>query len=84
MNEKVNMHIKFSGFVGFDKIRDARCRQIRKISKGRELLYYHRPFSKEQNFRTKWIAVNLLLMVISPNLSLRNLVLGDAFVHFLD
>jgi hypothetical protein len=34
MNEKVNMHIKFSGFVGFDKIRNARCRQIQTISKG--------------------------------------------------
>jgi hypothetical protein len=34
MNEKVNMHIKFSGFVGFDKISNARCRQIQTISKG--------------------------------------------------
>ena len=37
-----------------------------------------------REFWTKWIAVNLLLIVISPNPSLRNLVLGHAFARFLD
>jgi hypothetical protein len=83
MNEKVNMHIKFSGFLGFDMNKDDCFLEILTSQKGEGNCSTITIHSPRKRILDGVDCSEPSAMGISPNPSLRNLVLADAFVHFL-
>jgi len=89
MNEKVNMHIKFSGFMAFDMNKDNCFLEIRTSQKGRVIALPSQSIFLGREFWTESTATNRteLFSLLFPSSSIWKLFTvevgaGDAFVHF--